>query len=239
MLILLFLLGRFCWASIEISEHRKRRDMATRVLVLCDDKWHPASTVRGGVEALGTEDFTFDVIENGSEWSAERMGQYPLVLLAKSNQNSATDETAWITPEVEEAFVDYVRAGGGLLAVHAGSVVAELPTLRRLIGGAFVKHPPKCDVTVTPQGYHPITEKVEPFTVFDEHYFMQTDDLEAHHFLTTTSEHGAQSGGWLREEGEGRVCVLTPGHTAEAWLHEEFQTLLRNSLLWCMKELAG
>ena len=88
-------------------------------------------------------------------------------------------------------------------------------------------------MTVTPQGYHPITVNVEPFTVKDEHYFMETDDLQAHHFLTTTSEHGAQSGGWWREEGSGRVCVLTPGHNVEVWLHEEFQTLLRNALLWC------
>ena len=67
----------------------------------------------------------------------------------------------------------------------------------------------------------------------DEHYIMEIDDLEANHFLSTTSEHSAQSGGWLREEGDGRVCVLTPGHNAEVWLHPEFQTLLRNGLLWC------
>lgn len=42
-----------------------------------------------------------------------------------------------------------------------------------------------------------------------------------------------QQGGWWREEGDGRVCVLTPGHNAEVWVHPEFQTLLRNALLWC------
>jgi hypothetical protein len=100
------------------------------------------------------------------------------------------DKEPWITPEVEEAFLEYVRAGGGLLVVHSGTVIQELPTMRRLVGGTFTHHPPKCDVTVTPQGYHPITVNVEPFTVFDEHYFMETDDPEAHHFLTTTSESG-------------------------------------------------
>jgi type 1 glutamine amidotransferase len=213
--------------------------MAKRVLVLCDDKWHPARVVRAGVEALGTEDFTFDVIENGHEWSAERMAQYPLVLLAKANQVSAVEDVPWITPDVEEAFLKYVRSGGGLLAVHSGTVVRELPALKRLLGGAFVQHPPQCEVTVTPQGYHPITVNVEPFSVKDEHYFMETDELYsyAHAFLTTTSDHGAQSGGWLREEGAGRVCVLTPGHNVEVWLHPEFQTLLRNALLWCAGEL--
>jgi type 1 glutamine amidotransferase len=211
--------------------------MSTRVLVLCDDKWHPAHVVRGGIERLGTDDFHFDVIEDGREWSAERMGIYPLVLLAKLNHISAVDNSPWITPEVEEAFVDYVRAGGGLLAVHSGTCVIESPTLRRLIGGTFIKHPPQCEVTVTPQGYLPITLDVEPFTVKDEHYFMETDGPQALPFLTTPSEHGAQSGAWLREQDDGRVCVLTPGHNAEVWLHPEFQTLLRNGLLWCAKQL--
>jgi uncharacterized protein len=205
--------------------------------------------MRGGIAALGTAEFIFDVIEDGREWSSERMGQYPLVLLAKCNQITAVDLAPWITPDVEAAFVDYVRAGGGLLVVHSGTVVAESPTLQKLIGGHFVRHPPKCDVTVTPQGEHPIVANVEPFTVYDEHYFMETSissfsdhkgsenegigDPEADYFLMTTSEHGVQPGGWWREEGAGRVCVLTPGHQPEVWVHPEFQTLLSNALHWC------
>lgn len=211
--------------------------MTTRVLVLCGDWAHEASRARGGVEALGTDDFTFDVLENTNEWSNARLTHYPLVLLAKSNSISEDDRSPWMTPEVEEAFAEYVRAGGGLLAVHSGSAVKDLSEMRRLLGGTFIHHPKQCDVTVTPQGYHPITDNVEPFTVWDEHYHMETDDLQAHHFLTTTSSHGVQPGGWWREEGEGRVCVITPGHNPEVWLHPEFQTLLRNALLWCAKQL--
>ena len=215
--------------------------MTVQVLVLCDDKWHPADRVHAGVAALekefGTEEFAFAVIEDAREWSAARMAQYPLVLLTKADHITAADNSPWITPAVEDAFVEYVRAGGGLLVVHSGTIVAELPTLRRLLGGTFVQHPPRCEVTVTPQGEHPITQDVEPYTLVDEHYFMQTDDLLAHHFLSTTSEHGAQSGGWLREEGDGLVCVLTPGHTMVWWLHPEFLTLIRNGLRWCAKKL--
>ncbi len=211
--------------------------MTTRVLLLCDDKWHPARVARAGVEALATDAFQFDVIEDGREWSAERMGQYPLLLLAKADHISAVENTPWITPDVEEQFVDYVRAGGGLLVVHSGTIVRKLTELKRLIGGTFTQHPPQCDVTMTPQGDHPITVNVEPFAIKDEHYFMEVDDLQAHHFLSTISEHGAQSGGWLREEGDGRVCVLTPGHNVEVWLHPEFQTLLRNALHWCARDV--
>lgn len=207
-----------------------------RVLVLCDDKWHPAQVVRDGLGALDADEWQFEWIEDARAWSAERMAQFPLVLLAKSNHISAVENVPWITPEVEEAFLAYVSAGGGLLVVHAGTIVRESPVLKTLIGGTFIQHPPQCEVTITPQGEHPITLNVEPFTVLDEHYFMETNDLEANYFLTTTSEHGVQPGGWIRDEGEGRVCVLTPGHRVEVWLHPEFQTLLQNGLRWCAGE---
>lgn len=213
--------------------------MTKHVLVLCDDKWHPAQVVRDGLSALGTDEWQFEWIEDARKWSAEHMARFPLVLLAKANQISSVENTPWVTPEVEAAFQAYVQEGGGLLVVHAGTIVRDTPGLRKLIGGTFTQHPPQCDVTITPQGEHPITLNVEPFTVRDEHYFMETEALDANYFLTTTSEHGAQSGGWIREEGEGRVCVLTPGHNVEVWLHPEFQTLLRNALHWCAGEDQG
>jgi type 1 glutamine amidotransferase len=62
---------------------------------------------------------------------------------------------------------------------------------------------------------------------------MAFDDPQADLFMTTTSQHGTQPGGWTRLEGEGRVCVLTPGHNVEVWQHPSFQALLRNTLNWC------
>lgn len=208
--------------------------MATRVLVICGDRPHPPSTIRSGLSALGADEWQFEWIEDAREWSAERMAGFPVVVLTKANNISHTEHGPWITPDVEEAFLHFVRAGGGLLVIHSGSAgLRESPVLLKLVGGVFTHHPPQCDVTITPQGEHPITLNVEPFTMKDEHYHMETNDLEAYYFLTTTSEHGAQAGGWLREEGEGRVCVLSPAHNLETWLHPEFQTLLRNGLRWC------
>ena len=204
-----------------------------RVLVICDDRWHPASMVRAGIEALGECGYTFDWIEDAGDWSAERMAEYPLVLLTKSNSVSGTDQGPWVTGEVEQAFVDYVRQGGGLLAIHAGTVFAELPVLRGLIGGAFIRHPRQCPVTVEPKSGHPLTCGSSTFTVTDEHYMMELDDTEADVFVTTTSEHGTQPGGWTRTEGDGRVCVLTPGHNVEVWQHASFQALMLNGLRWC------
>jgi uncharacterized protein len=207
-----------------------------QTLILCDDYWHPAQIPQEGLGALKEGEFTFDWIENAREWSSERMTMYPLVILTKSNNVSASDHTDWMTEAVQAAFADYVRKGNGLLAIHSGTAGYEqMPILRGLLGGVFTHHPDQCLVTVEPRVGHPLSAGSDPFTLKDEHYFMTLDDPQADVFMTTKSEHGEQPGGWTQTVGAGRVVVLTPGHNVEVWLHPSFQTLLRNTLRWCGK----
>jgi type 1 glutamine amidotransferase len=175
----------------------------------------------------------FDWIENSADWSADRMKDYPVVVLSKSNNVSSADQAPWMTEEVEQAFLEYVRQGNGLLAVHSGTAgYTEALTLRSLLGGVFTHHPKQCPVTVVPREGHPLVGWPE-FTTQDEHYFMALDDAGADVFITTTSEHGSQPGGWTRTEGAGRVCVLTPGHNLEVWLNQSFQAVLEKAIRWC------
>ena len=203
-----------------------------RVLVICDDRWHPAATIRAGLKPLEDE-HSLDWIENATDWSAARMAEYPVVLLTKSNNVSSADESPWVTPEVEEAFHSYVRGGNGLLVIHSGSAgYSDTPVLRSLLGGVFERHPPQCDVTVKPDAGHALTAGTDSFTVRDEHYLMALDDQQADVFMTTVSEHGEQPGGWTRMEGAGRVCMLTPGHNLEVWHVPAYEQLIRNALRW-------
>jgi type 1 glutamine amidotransferase len=205
-----------------------------QVLVLCDDYWHPARVPREGLSRLQDKGFTFDWIENAHDWSAGRMATYPLVILTKSNNISSSDSSGWMTDEVQSAFVDHVSKGNGLLAIHSGTAdYHEMPILRNLLGGVFAHHPDQCAVTVEPKAGHPLTTRVPPFTVTDEHYFMSMYDHHVDVFMTSRSEHGTQPAGWRRTEGAGRIAVLTPGHNIEVWLHPSFQELLFNTMRWC------
>jgi type 1 glutamine amidotransferase len=207
-----------------------------KTLVLCDDFWHPARIPREGLGALKGSEFTFDWIENARDWLPEQMMRYPLVILTKSNNVSATDQTGWMTDTVQAGFADYVRNGNGLLAIHSGTAeYDQMPVLRALLGGVFTHHPEQCPVTVEPHRGHPLSIGSETFTLKDEHYFMALDDPGAEVFVTTRSEHGEQPGAWRRTDGAGRVTVLTPGHNVEVWLHPAFQALLLNALRWCGK----
>jgi type 1 glutamine amidotransferase len=207
-----------------------------KTLVLCGDYWHRAQIARTGLEALPGREFSFDWIDDAREWSPERMMAYPLVILTKSNNVSSADQTQWMTDDVQEAFLAYVRNGNGLLAIHSGTAEYEQkPMLRSLLGGVFTHHPEQCPVTMIPHAGHPLTVGVDTFTLRDEHYFMAMDNPAVDIFMATTSEHGEQPAGWRRQEGNGRVVVLTPGHNQEVWLHPSYQALLLNCLRWCGK----
>jgi uncharacterized protein len=211
--------------------------VSQRVLVLCDDPWHPAALARTGLAPLEQQGFAFDYLENTHEFSEARLNASPVTILTKSNNASAADKTPWMNAEIEAAFVHYVRNGNGLLVIHSGSAGYEAcATLRALMGGVFVSHPEQCMVTVEAHTGQALGEGAEPFTVKDEHYQMALDDDEANVFISTASAHGEQPGGWTRTEGAGRVAVLTPGHNIDVWLHESYQRLILNALRWCQTQ---
>ena len=205
-----------------------------KVLVLCDDHWHPASTVKGGLAPLEELGYSFEYIEDAMNWSAEEMEKYPVVILSKSNNISSTDTKPWMTDEVQKAFQAYVDNGGSLLAIHSGTAdYKETTILRPLLGGVFINHPEQCLVTMEMVPDHHLTEGCDDYTLKDEHYFMALDDKLADIFMRTTSVNGIQPGGWTRNHGKGRVCVITPGHNLEIWLHPSFQRMVQNALKWC------
>lgn len=209
--------------------------MKLRTLVLCDDKWHPAEVVQRGLNALGDARFAFEFSTHGNRWSPTMMENYSLVVVAKANHLCAADQNPWLTVKTQPAFKDFVRHGGGLLLVHAGTCYQDLPEMRGVAGGAFISHPDQCLVTVEPKPDHPLTTGVNSFNERDEHYLMSLDAADSDVFLHSRSKHGVQPAGWMRTDGSGRVCVLTPGHNLEVWLHPQFQILLGNVVRWTAK----
>jgi uncharacterized protein len=185
------------------------------------------------LSALSEPRFTFEFIADGSEWSPALVTAFSSVVIAKANHRSSTDQQPWLTINSQPAIREYVQGGGGLLVVHGGtSGYDSLAKMRGVTGGAFISHSEQCTVTFEPKPGHPLTAGVNAFAAKDEHYVVALDDPQAEVFLESASENGVQPAGWARAEGKGRVCVLTPGHNVEVWLHPQFQTLLRNGLSW-------
>lgn len=209
--------------------------------VICGDRWHAADVVIEGLSPLDSGSdpggFHFDYITDTLAWSNDTLKARDIVVLAKGNARSPVDWDPWLTEDVQQAFVDFVERGGGLLVIHSGTTgYSAEPLFRRLIGGGFVHHPHACPVTVTSEDNAVIPAiGAQTFTAHDEHYFMELYGDDLNHFMTSTSEHGTQPAGWTRQQGQGRVCVLTPGHFGPVWQDPTYRQMIAVALDWCAK----
>jgi hypothetical protein len=200
--------------------------MANRVLVISGDQYHPASDVLEGLTAIGREGVNFELAPSGPFTMGNH--SYDAIVFAKLNVSSPTDQTPWVTPEMDQEIGERILTGTGFLVIHAGTVgYSNSPTIRRITGGQFVHHPEPCDVTVSPVGEFGVAS--DPFTIWDEHYFVETDPT-VEVILEAESIHGRQPAGWTNRHGSGRVCVLTPGHFSAVWQDAGFLELVRYGL---------
>ncbi|GHV07343.1 hypothetical protein FACS1894217_07980 [Clostridia bacterium] len=163
-----------------------------KILVICDDKWHPAEVIRRGLAAMGNSEFDFDIVEDAKDILTPKMlEQYPIIMNCKCNAISAANEHAWFDKGVTEVgpneFREYIEKGGGFLSVHSGNAFFKGDTFGylELVGNYFVQHPPRCDVEIHITADHPVTNGVEDFHVRDEHYeiALTVDDREPWHVI--------------------------------------------------------
>lgn len=216
-----------------------------KVLVLCDDLWHPAEVIEKGLAAREDKRFEFDIVKAAKDiLTPERIAKYRLIINCKGNHVTAANTAPWFEPGVTEVcpkeFESFIRAGGGFLAVHSGLAfnLERNAEYVDLVGSMFLGHPPRCTVDlhcVKPE--HPILDGISDFSIRDEHYNMEMTYTDADIFLQSTSEKGGtQPAGYTREIGSGRICALTPGHTLDVWENEQFMKMFTNAMEWCLKE---
>lgn len=214
------------------------------VLVLCDDYWHPGEVVQMGLLPLEEKGYHFTFVKDAKDiLSVDMLQRYPVVMNCKNNNINNGNANPWFEEGVTEVgpaeLRAYVEAGGGFLSVHSGNAFMEGDNREYmdLIGGRFITHPPRCNVDVHITGKHFITEGVCDFSLRDEHYQMEvwaSDITEL--FRVSSASGGDQIGGYTRNLGKGRLCVLTPGHILDVWRKPEFVRLLTNALEWAAGE---
>ena len=228
-----------------------------RVLLLCDDHYHTGDVPIAGVAPLREKGFEFDIIRDAKDFKPEMLANYPVVIMSKCDSTSPEDKTSWKTAKVQQAFVEYVENGGGLLVAHNGTVAgSDTAVLDQLIGCRFKFHPASCPVFVEPIKPHPITENVNAFCQVDEHYYIEILAADVDIIMASyapelgSSDKRAEAPyfnapakicacGYVRTQGKGRVCVLTPGHNVDVWLNADYQLALENALRWCGSAIAS
>ena len=213
-----------------------------KVLVISGDYWHPTEIVRRGLEELpDAADFDFDFITDAKDiLYPEMLDEYDVIVNAKMDTVHEGNQHEWFQPEVTEVTPDVLRGwiarGHGFLALHGGSAFYKEDTSGyvQLIGSCFVQHPNRCEIRMTIDAQHPVTEGVHDFIYRDEHYELAplADDLTV--LATSHSPSGGdQLGAYVRQIGEGRLCMLAPGHILQTFRNPDFRRMISNAIRWC------
>jgi type 1 glutamine amidotransferase len=210
--------------------------MSKKILMILGGTWHDfdgfAAAMAPLLEKTGYEvNATYDL-----DTLTQIEGRYDLVVL-NTCIGEVRDDDGPTAPGFSTAqaksLAGWVRGGGGLLAVHAATVAGQTSsTLRALLGGVFVEHPPQFTFTVYPlYEEHPITAGIEAFTVHDEFYVQKYDDTIAIHAIAL--DRGvAHPMVWSKSEGQGRVAYIAMGHGPEVWELEPYQRLTLQAVEW-------
>ncbi|MBR6789602.1 MAG: ThuA domain-containing protein [Oscillospiraceae bacterium] len=213
-----------------------------KVLVICDDIWHPGEVIARGLAPLADKGIDLDVVMDAKDILVKDMlTEYDVMIVAKGDAlTGANSQANWFEDEVTAVMPcdirEYIENGGGLIALHAGNCfrTEKRPDFTAITGNSFIGHPRQCHIDTRFTGDHPILEGVKEFGFRDEHYqiTVEADDIVPL-FDTVSESAGTQPGGYVRTLGKGRVCVLTPGHNCAVLRHPEYQKMLFNAILWC------
>jgi scyllo-inositol 2-dehydrogenase (NADP+) len=126
---------------------------------------------------------------------------------------------------------DFVRGGGGLVAVGApGNVRGRTEMLSGLLGGRVVEHsqPFQFRVGVT-DGNHPLAHRMQEFIITDELSTIEKS-ADQHVFLAAWWNGRPQPMAGSRSEGKGRVVTLANGRTPAALAHPTMRQLMVRSV---------
>ena len=146
----------------------------------------------------------------------------------------------------QAALAEAVRAGAGLLALHASNVFPsaggrldeDYRPAFELIGSRYVSHGPRphesrFGVEFDPD--HMLTPGRGPFEITHEHY--QLELASGAEVVAWRRPRPARSPSLhVREHGRGRVCYLQLGHDMRAWDDPLVRTLVTRAALWAVGE---
>jgi len=211
-----------------------------KILVICDDKYHHGEVIEAGLSFLSKEngggyDVTYATDMSAYSLADKPLSGYDVVVVAKDNYVSRANDESWLDEAAERQFVDYADNGGGLIFLHAGSVLCKHSAAIKAISGCeFAHHPEQCVVDFCITAEHEIISGASDFSEKDEHYFIDLTAKDATVFLKSRSNHGMQAAGYTRiHNGKGRVCVLTPGHNLSVFRNEQYEKIIGNAVKWC------
>jgi putative membrane-bound dehydrogenase-like protein len=177
--------------------------------------------------SLAADGINFSYTTDPNDLNPQNLAKYDAVLLY-ANHDSAT-------PAQAQALLDFVRSGKGFIPIHSAShCFRNSADVIRMIGGQFDRHDTATFATTTIRPDHPVMKGLTPFTTWDETYIHKNLNPDRVVLQERVQGDHREPWTWVRTEGQGRVFYTAYGHDERTWGQVEFQSLVRNGILWAV-----
>jgi uncharacterized protein len=153
-----------------------------------------------------------------------------------------------IKPEQQQAFVDLLKQGIGVVSLHHNlGAHRNWPEFRQIIGGQFILAPTEIDgkkfaistwshdedlsITVADKT-HPITKGIADFKIHDETYGGYYTAPSVKVLLQTNHPKNSPDLAWVTRYGQSRVFYLMLGHDKQAYANPNYPKLVLQGIHW-------
>lgn len=159
------------------------------------------------------------------------------------------DMVRQMTPPQEQHLREFAESGKGVVVLHHGICArVEWPWwYEELVGGRWLfepangmpvstyQHDEEIDVKIA--GDHPITRGLKDFRIHDETYKGLWISPKIKPLLTTEHPRSDKTIAWISAYEKSRVVYIQLGHDRQANLNPNYQTLVRQAILWAAGRL--
>ncbi len=235
-----------------VSGESRASNESPRALFLVGDYWHnPITQEKNWQDVLRHAGWQLDFAQATKFVTPEELAKTDLFVVsryAKSNNlgwaeggivSDRADEEVFLTDEREQAIIDNVKRGMGLLAMHCSVWNGERPKFMDLLG----IEKPYMHTKVQPSFLHNINQD-HPISAGvmdaklgeDEIFYCDLIPGRTTGLFNLKGEEQPidRTGGWCHDFGKGRVAVLLPGHTPHPFHSGSFKMIMWRSAHWAM-----
>jgi uncharacterized protein len=157
-----------------------------------------------------------------------------------------------ISEETRADFLDFLKAGKGLVVLHhAIANYAQWPEYEKIVGGKYYLEKTTVNGVEKPRSIwkhgvdftvrildplHPVTRGVKDFQIHDETYGLFDMGPDSHALLGTDEATSARNIGWAKTYGPARVVFIQLGHDAKAYENPNYRQLVAQAIRWVAKK---
>ena len=196
-----------------------------------------AMAVRRGLAVVASEDPTV--------FSASSLKRFKAIVLLSCTTDPKKPEFEWLVGDRRDALQQFVRSGGGIVAIHAAADSHyNWPWYGRMIGGHFARHPagtPKGQVTVvapedpTVRGLPRSLERTDEWYYFDDYDPVSKVIVTLDPTSIGEKDVNPNPMSWTRQINDGRIFYTAMGHTTESYSEPFFLQHVANGLDWVLR----